>query len=129
MTRSLQRTACSALLALGCVLPALAWDYIPNPEGQVLRLEAEAVPFVRADATFWGANWKWANTDLRWDKDGAAHVCRLKNDLLAFTGEIRLLSADPETLTYAISLDLSKDLANVIGGGLVCHLDLKSAVL
>jgi hypothetical protein len=84
-----------------------------------LEVSRSQVPIVRADYCFWGANWKYAGAKAQMgeprgsDKTFSGNVSALG---LKFDGTVRSLA--PNKARYTWTIEASRDLTGIIGGGL-----------
>lgn len=120
--------AAAAALAAGPVLAA-GWEMKVSDEGAVEVLYEHA-PLVTANYCFWGADWKWAGAAMKvGEADGDSTPVSGAVEALGLTIDARIRSPSANTLVYTYTLDASRDLGGIIGGGLEFQLRLGSPAL
>lgn len=123
--------SCCLALLLAC-LPSIAaaagWTASVSDTTGLPTLSRHGGEVMGAHHAFWGANWKWADMDVRVSHDGALPFSLSgSSNLLGLGMRGRVEQTDARRFTWIYDLDARAEVKDVMGGGIVFRFDLANA--
>ena len=118
-----------AVVTLAGIAGAAKWEMSVSGSG-ALEIFAQKTPVVQADYVFWGTNWDYASAQITAgpSRAGANRLSGSVEDLgLRVDGMI--ISGRPNKLRYMWNIRATRDLKDIVGGGLEFNLSLDSPSL
>ena len=114
---------CLAALAFTSSVVVADWQ-MRVTDGVTIEVLHDNTPIVKADYLFWGANWKWAGTEMRLAEDGKSCTGRVRDLGLRLTGVITKPAENALRIEYQI--EATQAHTGIIGGGIEWSLWLDS---